>query len=66
MASSAMRLHDAQGHRRYLTAGERDAFRTAAADSPRVTRTFCLNTVLHGMPHLGGAGAHRRPRRLPG
>jgi integrase/recombinase XerD len=37
-----MRLHDAQGHRLYLTAGERAAFRKAADDSPRVVRTFCL------------------------
>jgi integrase/recombinase XerD len=48
VASSAMRLHDAQGHRLYLTAGERDAFRTAADASPRVTRTFGLTLFYTG------------------
>jgi integrase len=48
VASSAMRLHDAQGHRLYLTAGERDAFRQAADNSPRVVRTFCLTLFYTG------------------
>jgi integrase/recombinase XerD len=48
VASSVMRLHDAQGHRLYLTAGERAAFRQAAADSPRITRTFGLTLFYTG------------------
>jgi site-specific recombinase XerD len=43
-----MRLHDAQGHRLYLTSGERDAFRKAADDSPRVIRTFGLTLFYTG------------------
>jgi integrase/recombinase XerD len=48
VASSAMRLHDAQGHRLYLTARERDAFHKAADDSPRVIRTFGLTLFYTG------------------
>ena len=38
-------LHDAQGHRLYLTADERRAFMAAAAQAERPVRTFCA--VLH-------------------
>lgn len=38
-------LHDAHGHRLYLTAAERAAFMEAAKDAPREVRTFC--TILH-------------------
>jgi integrase/recombinase XerD len=48
VASSAMRLHNDAGHRLYLTAAERDAFRRAADASPRVTRTFCLTLYYTG------------------
>jgi integrase/recombinase XerD len=40
-----MNLHDAQGRRLYLTAGERRAFVAAAATADRPVRTLC--TVLH-------------------
>lgn len=37
-----MRLYDRQGHRQYLTPGEREAFLKAAADAEdRFVRTFC-------------------------
>jgi integrase/recombinase XerD len=38
-------LYDTQGQRLYLTAEERAAFLTAAAQAPRQVRTFCH--VLH-------------------
>lgn len=40
-----MDLYDTQGHRLYLTEGERRAFLDAAKNAPREVRTFCL--VLH-------------------
>jgi integrase len=44
--TAAMRLYDLQGHRLYLTATERDAFRRAAEAAPREVRTYC-HTLLH-------------------
>jgi integrase len=43
--SSLLSLHDATGHRLYLTAEERAAFLVAARQFPREVRTFA--TVLH-------------------
>jgi hypothetical protein len=43
--SSVTGLHDAQGHRLYLTAAERAAFLVAAQHFPREVRTLCV--ILH-------------------
>ena len=40
--SEGMRLHDAQGRRKYLTDAERRAFLAAAGKAPRPVRTLCL------------------------
>lgn len=40
--SEGMRLHDAQGRRKYLTEAERKAFLAAAGKAPRPVRTLCL------------------------
>jgi integrase len=45
LKSSPLSLHDAKGHRLYLTAEERAAFIAAARQFPREVRTFA--TVLH-------------------
>jgi integrase/recombinase XerD len=45
-APTGMQLYDAQGHRLYLTASERDAFRKAAEKAPREVRTYC-HTLLY-------------------
>lgn len=45
LKSSPLSLHDAKGHRLYLTAAERAAFLAAARQFPREVRTFA--TVLH-------------------
>ena len=37
--ATGMRLYDTQGHRLYLTASEREAFRMAAEKAPREVRT---------------------------
>jgi integrase len=42
MTTEGMRLYDAQGRRKYLTADERARFLAAAEDATRETRTFCL------------------------
>jgi integrase len=36
-----LNLYDRDGRRKYLTAGERDAFLKAAEEAPREVRTFC-------------------------
>jgi integrase/recombinase XerD len=36
-----LNLYDRDGHRKYLTAGERVAFLKAAQEAPREVRTFC-------------------------
>src|SRR5450432_2747651 len=41
-----LNLYDRQGQRKYLTAGERDAFLKAAEDATREVRTFC-GTLLY-------------------
>jgi integrase len=43
---TGMRLYDTQGHRLYLTASEREAFRKAAEQAPREVRTYC-HTLLY-------------------
>src|SRR5215212_2640421 len=43
--SSRTGLHDATGHRLYLTAAERAAFLVAAQHFPRKVRTLCV--ILH-------------------
>lgn len=40
--SEGMRLHDAQGRRKYLTDPKRKAFLAAAGKAPRPVRTLCL------------------------
>jgi integrase/recombinase XerD len=45
LPSSRMGLHDAKGHRLYLTAAERAAFLVAAQHFPREVRTLCV--ILH-------------------
>ena len=42
MTQDGMQLHDAEGHRKYMTADERARFLAAAEQAPRETRTFCL------------------------
>lgn len=42
----SLNLYDVQGHRKYLTAGEREAFLKAAADSSREVRILC-GTLLY-------------------
>lgn len=42
----SLNLYDAQGHGKYLTAGEGEAFLKAAADSPPQVSTFC-GTLLY-------------------
>ena len=44
--TTGMRLYDTQGHRLYLTASEREAFRMAAEKAPREVRTYC-HTLLY-------------------
>src|SRR6476469_1912229 len=41
-----LNLYAREGHRKYLTAGERDAFLKATEDAPREVRTFC-GTLLY-------------------
>ena len=41
-----LNLYDREGHRKYLTAGERAAFLKAAEDAPREVRTLC-GTLLY-------------------
>lgn len=40
--SDGLRLHDAQGRRKYLTEAERKAFLAAAGKAPRPVRTLCF------------------------
>ena len=42
MTVDGMQLHDAEGHRKYMTADERARFLVAAKQAPREKRTFCL------------------------
>ena len=42
MQEQVLGLYDAAGQRKYLTAGEREAFLRAAEQAPRETRTLCL------------------------
>lgn len=41
-----LNLYDREGHRKYLTSGEREAFLKAAEKAPREVRTFC-GTLLY-------------------
>jgi integrase/recombinase XerD len=43
---TGMQLYDPQGHRLYLTASEREAFRKAAEKAPREVFTYC-HVLLH-------------------
>jgi integrase len=43
-----MQLHTADGARKYLTAGERDAFLRAAERADRDTRTLCMTLAFAG------------------
>jgi integrase/recombinase XerD len=43
-----MGLHTAEGARKYLTAGERDAFLKAAELAGRDTRTLCMTLAFAG------------------
>ena len=43
-----LNLYDRDGHRKYLTAGEREAFLKAAEDAPREVRTFCGTLLYSG------------------
>ena len=43
---TGMQLYDPHGHRLYLTASEREAFRKAAEKAPRDVRTYC-HTLLY-------------------
>ena len=43
-----MQLHTADGARKYLTAGERDAFLRAAERADRDTRTLCMTLAYAG------------------
>ena len=46
---TGMGLYDAQGHRLYLTAPEREAFRRAAEAQPRgAVRTYCWTLLYTG------------------
>ncbi len=40
--ATQMCLYDAQGHRTYLTAEERDSFLKTAEHTPRDVRTLCV------------------------
>lgn len=57
-----MQLHTAHGARKYLTAGERDAFLRAAELTDRQVRILCMTLAYAGCG-LAGAGADRRSRR---
>jgi integrase/recombinase XerD len=46
--ASAMRIYDASGARLYLSAAERDAFKKAADNGPRLVRTLCLTLLYTG------------------
>ena len=48
MTQDGMQLHDAEGHRKYMTADERARFLAAAEQAPRETRTFCLTLCYTG------------------
>ncbi|MGE4049417.1 MAG: hypothetical protein AB7F35_31595, partial [Acetobacteraceae bacterium] len=52
-----MTLHTADGARKYLTAGEREAFLRAAEQMDRQARTFCMT---HGSS-LSRFGASDKP-----
>jgi integrase len=43
-----MRLHTVDGARKYLTAGERDAFLRAAEQADRQVRTLCMTLAYAG------------------
>jgi len=43
-----MHLHTADGARKYLTAGERDAFLRAAEQTDRAVRTLCMTLAFAG------------------
>jgi integrase/recombinase XerD len=47
-SSAAMTLYAADGARKYLTAGERDAFLKAAERTDREERTFCMTLAYSG------------------
>ena len=51
---AAMALHTADGARKYLTAGERDAFLRAAEEADRQVRTLCM-TLAHAGCRLSEA-----------
>ena len=48
LPSPGMRLHTAEGARKYLTAGERDAFLRQAELAPREVRTLCMTLAYAG------------------
>jgi hypothetical protein len=48
MTTHAMRIYDASGARLYLSAAERDAFKKAADNGPRLVRTLCLTLLYTG------------------
>jgi len=45
---SGMALHTADGARKYLTTGERDAFLRAAEQADRQVRTLCMTLAYAG------------------
>jgi len=64
-AQTGMGLHTANGARKYLTAGERDAFLRQAELADRPVRILCMTLAYAGcrLPAVGGIGADRRSRR---
>ena len=48
LPSAGMQLHTAEGARKYLTAGERDAFLRAAEHADRQQRTLCMTLAYSG------------------
>ena len=54
-------LYDAEGHRKYLTADEREAFLKAAEHARRKVPTFC-GTLLYTGPISEALCFDRRPR----
>jgi integrase/recombinase XerD len=60
---TGMQLHTVDGIRKYLAAGERDAFLRAAEHADRPVRTLCMTLAYAGcrLPAVRGVGADRRP-----
>jgi integrase/recombinase XerD len=57
-----LRLHTANGARKYITAGEREAFLREAERAERLVRTLCMTLAYAGCRLSEALATHCRPR----